>query len=89
MTTRTVAPSRHGAEPQGLYADRCRIAAVPQVDGGIRTIYAQSEDQADRARAILRHNPAMLDYLHGVDGIVLYVLDSMGGDGLCVPTRNY
>jgi hypothetical protein len=69
------APGRYGDEPQGIYADRCRIAVYQISGGGIRAIYAGSDVQADRARAILRQNPAMLDHLHGVDGITIYVYE--------------
>jgi hypothetical protein len=51
------------------------IATIPQVDGGLRRVYAQDARHARTARAILRHNPAMIDYLHGVDGIRMTVVD--------------
>lgn len=52
------------------------IATVAQVDGGTRRIYAQDGAHAERARAILRRDPAMIDYLDGVDGIQISTRDA-------------
>jgi hypothetical protein len=45
------------------------IITIPQVDGSIRTVRAQDAEHAAAARAILANDPAMIDYLNGVDGI--------------------
>jgi hypothetical protein len=47
------------------------ITRLTQIDGTIRVVSAQDANHARRARAILRTNPAMIDCLHGVDGIVI------------------
>lgn len=51
------------------------ITRIPQVDGGVRIVLAQDERHAKRAREILRQDPAMIDHLRGVDGIVITVHD--------------
>jgi hypothetical protein len=51
------------------------ITRIVQVDGTTRVIYAQDADHARRARRILRTDPAMIDYLQGVDGIVIRVCE--------------
>lgn len=45
------------------------VARIPQLDGTIRVVLAQSEHAARIARAIVRGDRAMIDHLHGVDGI--------------------
>lgn len=47
------------------------IARVRQIDGCVRILRAQDAEHAARARALLWRDPAMIDYLDGVDGIVI------------------
>jgi hypothetical protein len=51
------------------------ITRIPQVDGTVRVVSAQDVDHARRAREILRSDPAMIDYLDGVDGIEISVCE--------------
>ena len=54
---------------------KAKIASIRQVDGSTRIIYAQDEAHAKRARSLIRHDPAMINYLHGIDGIMVTVRD--------------
>jgi hypothetical protein len=45
------------------------IAAVRQIDGRTRYLYAQDPESARRARDLLRLDRSRLDALHGIDGI--------------------
>ena len=51
------------------------ITAIRQVDGGAREIHAQDAEHARRARALLRQDPALVERLHGVDGIQIRIVD--------------
>ncbi len=51
------------------------VSRVRQVGGGVRVIRAQDAAHAERARQILRDDPAMIDRLHGVDGIRITVAE--------------
>lgn len=51
------------------------VTRIPQLDGGVRVVLAQDERHARHARELLRRDPAMVDYLHGVDGIRITVRD--------------
>jgi hypothetical protein len=37
------------------------ITTIPQVDGGLRHLYAETRREAERARAELRRDPATLE----------------------------
>ena len=52
------------------------ITTIDQVDGTTREVHAQDARRARRAREILRDDPAMVDYLDGVDGIRIAVVRS-------------
>lgn len=52
------------------------VAVVPQVDGGLRYVYAQDARHAVIARRILARDRAMLDYLPGLEGIEITVVDT-------------
>lgn len=45
------------------------VARIPQAGGGVRVVLAQDAQHARRARRLLVQDPAMIDHLHGVDGI--------------------
>lgn len=49
------------------------VARIPQVDGTVRLVEAQDIDHAVKAREILRADRAMIDHLHGIDGIRITV----------------
>lgn len=51
------------------------ITTVPQADGSVRTIKAQDAAHAAVAREILASDPAMIDHLHGTDGIRITTVD--------------
>lgn len=51
------------------------ITVVHQIDGTMRAIYAQDPAHTRRAKEILRRDPAMINFLNGVDGIKITVRD--------------
>jgi hypothetical protein len=51
------------------------ISSIRQIDGTVRYVYAQDVEHARIAREILRQDPAMIDHLHGVDGIQITLED--------------
>jgi hypothetical protein len=63
---------------RGVGSDETLVTKIPQVDGGICYVYAQSPSAARRAREILRDNRAMVDHLHGCDGIQIHTVVEAG-----------
>lgn len=51
------------------------ITTIPQVDGSTREIHAQDAAHAAMGRDLLRRDPALVDRLHGVDGIRVHEVD--------------